>query len=176
MSQETNTNLDEQLNQLYEEMEEKEMGTKTKSKPEEQMEKILEGMEGKGKTRRKDGNELLRFFCGLLLFGAGLFMVFQNIVVSSSMGYGSIFRLGSFNIPNGTIMIPLLIGIALLFLCDRKLWGWMFIAVGIVIIIAAILLSVSIQWRTSSGWVFFIMFAMVFAGGAMMLRELFRSE
>ena len=78
--------------------------------------------------------------------------------------------------PNGTIMIPILIGIALLFLCDRKLWGWLFIAVGIVIVIAAVILSVNIHWRTSNGWTFFIMFAMTVAGGAMMLRELFRSK
>ena len=51
----------------------------------------------------------------------------------------------------------------------------MFIAVGIVIIIAAVLLSVSIVWRSSSAWVFIVMFGMAFAGGAMMLRELFRS-
>ena len=103
-------------------------------------------------------------------------MIFQNLIITSSWGVGSIFRIGGFNIPNGTIMIPLLIGIALLFLCDRKLWGWLFISVGIVIILAAVLLSVSIQWRTSNGWMFFTMFALTIAGGAMMLRELFRSK
>ncbi|MBQ5334737.1 MAG: hypothetical protein J6Z45_02185 [Oscillospiraceae bacterium] len=140
------------------------------------MDEILNGMDGARSARKKEGNELLRFFCGLLLFGAGMFMIFQNLTVTSTWGYGgSIFRLGGINIPNGTIMIPLLIGIALLFLCDRKLWGWLFIAVGIVIILAAVLMSVSIQWHTSSAWNFIIMFGMAFAGGAMMIRELFRS-
>ena len=125
---------------------------------------------------KRESNELLRFFGGLLLFGAGMYMIFQNLVISSSWGMGSIFRIGGFNVPNGTIMIPILIGIALLFLCDRKLWGWLFIAVGIVIVIAAVILSVNIHWRTSNGWTFFIMFAMTVAGGAMMLRELFRSK
>ena len=37
--------------------------------------------------------------------------------------------------------LPLLIGIALLFLCDRKLWGWLFIAVGFVIILAAVIMT-----------------------------------
>ena len=124
----------------------------------------------------KEQNELLRFFGGMLLFGAGMFMIFQNLIVESSWGMGSIFRIGSFGIPNGTIMIPLLLGIALLFLCDRKLWGWLFIAVGFIIIIAAVIMSVSIRWRTSNGWMFFVMFAMTIAGGAMMLRELFRTK
>jgi hypothetical protein len=129
--------------------------------------------------REKTGREqpeLLRFFGGLLLFGAGMVMIFQNLSVQSTWGYGSIFHFGGLGIPNGTLMIPLLIGIALLFLCERKLWGWLLIAVGIVIILAAVILSVSIHWRTSNGWVFFIMFALTVSGGAMMLRELFRGS
>lgn len=125
---------------------------------------------------KKEQNELLRFFGGMLLFGAGMFMIFQNLIVESSWGMGSVFRIGGYGIPNGTIMVPLLIGIALLFLCERKLWGWLFIAVGFVIVIAAVIMSVSIRWRTSSGWMFFVMFALTIAGGAMMLRELFRGK
>ncbi|HBI84839.1 MAG TPA: hypothetical protein DDX71_00910 [Ruminococcus sp.] len=124
----------------------------------------------------KEQNELLRFFGGMLLFGAGMFMIFQNLIVESSWGLGSIFHIGGFGIPNGTIMVPLLIGIALLFLCDRKLWGWLFITIGIVIILAAVIMSISVRWRTSSGWMFFTMFALTMSGGAMMLRELFRGK
>ena len=43
-------------------------------------------------------------------------------------------------------------------------------------ILAAVLMGVSVTWRTSNGWMFFTMFAMTFAGGAMMMRELFRSK
>ena len=124
----------------------------------------------------REQNELLRFFGGMLLFGAGMFMIFQNLIVESSWGLGSIFHIGGFGIPNGTIMVPLLIGIALLFLCDRKLWGWLFITIGIVIILAAVIMSISVRWRTSSGWMFFTMFALTMAGGSMMLRELFRGQ
>ncbi|MBQ9696826.1 MAG: hypothetical protein IJV58_10450 [Oscillospiraceae bacterium] len=150
--------------------------TNHETKPESNVSKLYEEMEARSAAHKRESNELLRFFGGLLLFGAGMYMIFQNLVISSSWGMGSIFRIGGFNVPNGTIMIPILIGIALLFLCDRKLWGWLFIAVGIVIVIAAVILSVNIHWRTSNGWTFFIMFAMTVAGGAMMLRELFRSK
>ena len=177
MSEQKKTSIDETYDKLYEEAESASSGGK-KSKPESAMEEILNGMDGARGTRKKEGNELLRFFCGLLLFGAGMFMIFQNLTVTSTLGGyggGSLFRIGGINLPNGTIMIPLLIGIALLFLCDRKLWGWLFIAVGIVIILAAVLMSVSIQWHSSSAWTFIVMFGMAFAGGAMMIRELFRS-
>ncbi len=162
-----------------------------KTTPEENFDKLYKEIEQDAKSAQqtvsgkpaekqeespKEQPQLLRFFGGLLLFGAGMFMVLQNLVVDSSWGYGSIFHIGGFGIPNGTIMIPLLIGIALLFLCERKLWGWLLIAIGIVIIIAAVILSVDIHWRTSNGWVFFIIFALTISGGAMMLRELFRGK
>lgn len=124
----------------------------------------------------KEQNELLRFFGGMLLFGAGMFMIFQNLIIESSWGIGSVFHIGGYGIPNGTIMVPLLLGIVLLFLLDRKLWGWLFIGIGIIIILAAVIMSVSVRWRTSSGWMFFTMFALTMAGGAMMLRELFRGK
>lgn len=174
MSEKKTTGVDEQYEKLYEEVE-GQSAQKGKTRPERTLDEILDGMDN-SRSRKKDENELLRFFGGLLLFGAGLFMIFQNITVGSSWGYGSVFRIGGYGIPNGTIMIPLLIGIALLFLCDRKLWGWLFISVGIVIVLAAVLMSVSIHWNTSSAWVFIVMFGMTFAGGAMMLRELFRSK
>ncbi len=171
-------NVDPELEKLYDEVEREHAKETKKTRPERQMDSLLNGMDGGGDERSssKDGNELLRFFGGLLLFGAGLYMIFQNLIITSSWGVGSIFRIGNLNIPNGTIMIPLLIGIALLFLVDRKLWGWLFIGVGIVIILAAVLMSVSVTWRTSNGWMFFTMFALTMAGGAMMMRELFRSK
>ena len=150
--------------------------TKTLTKPENNATNIYAQLEESARRERKQKNELLRFFGGLLLFGAGMFMIFQNLIVESSWGMGSIFHIGGYGLPNGTIMLPLLIGIALLFLCDRKLWGWLFIAVGFVIILAAVIMSVSVRWRTSSGWMFFAMFALTMAGGAMMLRELFRGK
>ncbi len=175
MSELQKDGVDSQLEKLYDEIEKKREKEAKKTKSETQMSELLNGLENPSKSN-KDGNELLRFFGGLLLFGAGMYMILQNLSVTSAMGGTSIFHMGGMNIPNGTIMVPILIGIALLFLCDRKLWGWLFIAVGIVIVIAAVILSVSIHWRTNSAWVFLVMFGMTFAGGAMMMRELFRSK
>ena len=172
-------NMDEELEKLYDELDAEKASRRKKTQAETKMQKIMDEIEDSTQRSKRESNELLRFFCGLLLFAAGLYMIFQNLMVTSSWGSyggGSFFHIGGYSLPNGTLMIPLLIGIALLFLCDRKLWGWLFIAVGISIVIAAVILSVSIQWRTTSAWVFLIMFGMTFAGGAMMLRELFRSR
>ena len=186
-----NKDMDSLYNELAAEAD-KENAKEKKTKMEQKSRDMFDDIEEATLRRKRDSNELLRFFGGLLLFGAGLYMIFQNLVISSTWGTGGyIFHFGGFGLPylvnravlkggfglpNGTIMIPLLLGIALLFLLDRKLWGWLFIAIGIVIIIAAVIMSVSIQWRTSNGWMFVVMFGLTFAGGAMMLRELFRSK
>jgi len=140
----------------------------------EELSNQLRELDSRSRTQDKKKPSALRFFCGLLMLGAGLYMIFQNMVITSTWGT-SLFRIGGYNLPNGTILLPILIGISLLFLCEKKIWGLLFIALGVVIVITAIITSVSIVWRATSGWNFLIMFGIAFAGGAMMLRELFRS-
>lgn len=168
------TTVEENLDKIYRDLENS--ARHAGSEHSDTNDKFTRDLEAQARQARKESNQTMRFFGGLLLFGAGLFMILQNLTVTSSWGMGSIFRIGGYSVPNGTIMIPVLIGIALLFLCDRKLWGWLFIAVGIVIILAAVIMSVNIYWRTSNGWMFVVMFGLTFAGGAMMLREIFRSK
>lgn len=123
------------------------------------------------------GGDLLKFFIGLLLLGGGLFMIFNNLSVTSTWGYGgSVFRIGSFALPNGMIMFPLIIGIGMLFLMDRKIFGWIVLAIGVVIVLLSVLLTTKLHWRTTSAYVFIIMFGMTAAGAGMVLRELFRKR
>ena len=87
-------------------------------------------------SSKSEGSRLLSFFVGLLLLGGGLFMIFQNIEVTSSWGYGGhIFSFGGFHLANGLIMLPIIIGIAMLFLMDKKIYGWIVLSIGIVIVL-----------------------------------------
>ncbi|HBB72804.1 MAG TPA: hypothetical protein DCZ71_09415 [Ruminococcus sp.] len=149
-----------------------------RSKHDKELEKAYRDLKEFERDAHKNRNELLSFFCGLLMFAAGLFLIFQNTVVTSSYGYGGFgfLRFGSFSLPNGMIMVPLIIGIAMLFLMDRKVFGWIVVAIGVIIILAAIISSVHIHWRTTNMYMFILMFGMVAAGGGMMLRELFRKD
>jgi hypothetical protein len=62
----------------------------------------------------------------------------------------------------------------MLFLMDRKFFGWLFIAVGLVIILAAVLMSVRMHWRTTNAYMFVLMFGLTAAGGGLVLRQLFK--
>ncbi len=134
---------------------------------------LLEEME---KKRSRDHNDLRNFFIGLLMLGAGLFMILQNVGVRSSWGSGYFYHIGSWGMPNGLIMLPLLIGIVMLFLMDKKIFGWIVTGLGILFILLTVIMSVSIYWKTSNAYVFILMFGLTAAGGAMMLKVLFRKN
>lgn len=151
-----------------------------KSNGDKELEKIYKELremnENPGKSS-SEGNDLLRFFIGLVMLAGGLFMIFNNLSISSSWGArGYIFHLGSMGIPNGMVMLPIIVGIGMLCLMKRKIFGWIVIAVGIAIVLLSILLSTHIYWRSTSAYIFIIMFGMTAAGAGLVLRELFRNR
>jgi len=149
----------------------------TKDKELDKMYKdLLETRDGARASSKDEGNRLLKFFVGLLMLGGGLFMIFQNIDVSSSWGGGYFFRIGGFGLPNGLIMLPIIAGIAMLFLMDRKIFGWVVLSIGIVIVLLSVMMTTHLRWRTTNAYVFIVMFGLVAAGGGLVLRELFRKN
>lgn len=144
-------------------------------KHDDELEKAYRDLKDYNDRREKNRNDLLQFFVGLLMLAAGLFMIFQNLSITSSWGMsGHFFSLGGFNLPNGTIFIPMFIGIVMLFLMDRKIFGWIVLAVGIIIVLAAVLMSVHMRWRTTNAYMFVLMFGLTAAGGGLVIRQLFK--
>lgn len=125
--------------------------------------------------KSKNKNDLLQFFVGLLMLAAGLYMIFQHIEIRNSMRSGFIY-FGNFGMPNGLIFLPILIGIVMLFLMEKKVYGWIVIAVGIVIVLAAVLLNTQMTWRGTNAFNYIIMFGLTAAGGALTLKELLKKD
>ena len=141
----------------------------------EELEKLYKELQETNENNDSNRNDLLSFFIGLLMLAGGLFMIFQNLDVSSSWGNG-FFRIGTFQFANGLIMLPLIIGIAMLFLMKRKIFGWVALSIGIVIVLLSVLMTAQIHWRRTNAYVFIIMFGLTAAGGGMVIRELFRKK
>lgn len=147
-----------------------------KLKNDRELEKAYKEIHEMEKERNKDRNDLFSFFIGLIMFGSGLFMILQNAKVTTSWGYGYFYHIGSWGMPNGLILLPVLIGIVMLFMMDKKIFGWIVTILGIIFILLTIIMSVRIVWSTTSAYVFIIMFGLVAAGGGLMLRGLFRKR
>lgn len=148
-----------------------------KSKYDKELEKAYEDLKEMNKERNRDKNDLRNFFIGIIMFGAGLFMIFQNAQVTSTLGYGGYFyRIGSWGVPNGLIMLPVIIGILMLFMMEKRIFGWIVTILGIVFILLTLIMSVRLVWRTTSAYVFIIMFGLTAAGGGLLLRVLLKKK
>ncbi len=144
-------------------------------KTQDELEEAYRTLEHMEKKRKKNKNDLLTFFAGLLMFAGGVFMILQNIVVRTNWGT-SFYHIGGWNVPNGLIMLPVLIGIVMLFVMDKKIFGWIVFGLGILFILLTVIMSVSISWKTSNAYVFLIMFGLAAAGGGMLMKVLFRKD
>ncbi|NLP25829.1 MAG: hypothetical protein GX365_00555 [Clostridiales bacterium] len=117
-------------------------------------------------------NDLFQFFIGLVILGVGLFWVLQTAQIRTTWG-SSLFSIGSWNAPNGVVIIPLLIGIVMLFMMERKIFGWIVTVIGLLGILLAIIMSVRIIFDRTSLLSYVLMFGFIAAGGGLVLKSLF---
>lgn len=73
-----------------------------------------------GESRGREKGNLLTFFVGILVFGLGAFLIFQNTTISSSFGLS---RMIGFDPPFGLVLLPLIIGIIVLFFNEKSVLG-----------------------------------------------------
>lgn len=132
------------------------------------------GSKSSGAGSSTDG-DLMQFFVGLVMLAVGIYMILQNINVTSNWGLYS-YHIGSFHLSNGMILLPAVIGIGMLFMMERKLFGWIVLAIGIAIILASVFLTTHLYWKTTSAYTFLIMFGLAAAGAGLVIRQLFKKN
>ena len=120
----------------------------------------------------KESHPLASFLIGLVLLGAGIFWVLNSFVVSFSWGS---FGMNT-SLATGLMLVPLLIGIGLLFFLDRKWIGWVVTAIGLLAILVTLLTSVRFRPVSASLWQYVVMFGMIAAGCGLVARGLLKSR
>lgn len=125
------------------------------------------------KTSEKSNskNQLLRFCLGIVLIGVGIFLMLQMTTVQTSW---YIWHIGSFGVPSGAIVIPLLIGITMLFFNYKSIIAWLVLAASLIFIVLTIIMSVRITFNNTSLLVFIIIFGAIFAGIGLVLSTIFK--
>lgn len=111
------------------------------------------------------------FFLGLALAVVGGYLVLNQVQVTSAF---SSFGLWGWSMPGGfgLTMLPMLIGIGFLFFDGKSIIGWGLCVSGALIILAAILMSLSIHWGQTSLFNTLLMFGMLAAGLGLIFRSL----
>jgi hypothetical protein len=108
------------------------------------------------------------FLLGLVLAVIGGYLIMNQVQVTSA--YWRWWGNNTF----GLTLIPLIIGIALLFYNARSIAGWLLAGLGIVIIFAGIIANLGIYFRQTSLFNVILMLALFASGLGLMARALKR--
>ena len=123
--------------------------------------------------KQSDENELLQFFAGIILLGVGLFMLSKRVMVHS--GWHS-WRVGGFDLSSGTITIPLIIGIIWYFVNSKSIAPKIIITLSSIFIVVSIIMSVRINFVTTSLFDYILIFGMSAAGAGLLIKTLFKKR
>ena len=123
--------------------------------------------------KKSEGNELLQFFIGIILLGAGLFMLSKRVMVHSSW---YVWRIGGFDLSSGTITIPLIIGIVWYFFNSKSIAPKIIITLSVIFIVLSNIMSVRINFVTTSMFDYVLIFGMAAAGSGLLLKTLFKKR
>jgi len=119
-------------------------------------------------------NPLVIFLIGLAMLVAGLYWLTTMVQVTSLWGGG--FRLGGATIPSGLTLVPLIAGILWVFFNPKSMGAKILCAVGAVIIIASILMSIRFHVPRVSLFEFILVFVAIAGGAGLIARVLFKSQ
>lgn len=120
----------------------------------------------RGSRRRGAGGTpggVATFFLGLALTVVGGYLILNQVQVSSSFSFFGLWGMNR-QAGFGLTMLPLLIGIGVLFFDGKSKLGWILGIGGLLTILAAVLMSLSIHWAPTSLFNTLVMFGL-FAGG-----------
>lgn len=118
-----------------------------------------------------DSHDLLQFLLGIILLGAGLFMLSKRVIVSSSWYSWRIFN---FDLSSGTVTIPLIIGIIWYFFDSKSIIPKIIITLSIIFIVITIIMSVRLHFIATSLFDYILIFGMAAAGSGLLLKVLFK--
>ena len=124
-------------------------------------------------TKNENNNEMLDFFLGIIMLGAGLFMLSKRVMVHSSW---YIWRIGSFDLSSGLVTVPLIIGIIWQFYNPKSIIPKIIITLGVIFIIATIIMSIRISFVTTSMFDYIIIIGLAAAGSGLLLKNLFKKQ
>lgn len=114
------------------------------------------------------------FLSGLVFFVLGIFLITQNTIVRTGFNLSRI--TGGYNPPFGLLLLPVIIGIIMLFAMDKQIWGWILIIFGICTILLSLLMGLEIYFKPTSLYTVILMFAIAAVGAGLMIRGVIQSN
>lgn len=124
-------------------------------------------------NKKDEGNPLMELVIGIALLAAGLFMFSKRVIVNT--GWYT-WRIGSFSLSSGTVVIPLIIGIIWYFYNPKSIISKIIIGLGAIFIVLSVIMSVSINLVATSMYDYILILGMIGAGLGLLLRNYSRRK
>ena len=127
-------------------------------------------------NQHSETGDFLQFLIGGCLFGSGGFFLANQVMVRSSLTHtGAGLLGGGFVLPWGTpgmglLMIPLGIGVCMLFAGRYRRWANLLVWASLAALLVGVLNSVRITFRPTTLWQLGVYIVMIAAGGGLMFR------
>jgi uncharacterized protein len=106
------------------------------------------------------------FFIGLLMVVVGAYLLTTHVTVVSS--FWTMWGYNTF----GLSLLPLIIGIGILFFDGKSIVGWLLLFIGVVIIFTGILMNLQIYFQATSLFNTLVMIVLLAGGLGLIARSL----
>ena len=113
-------------------------------------------------------NEMREFVIGIILLSIGLFMLSMRVRVYS--GWFAGFTIGSFHVASGVVTIPLIIGIVWYVMNTKSILAKWLCILGSIIIVVSIIMSIQINWISSTLFEYLLIFILSAVGLGLILK------
>ncbi len=126
------------------------------------MEQQTRGQRGAGGTPGR----VWEFMAGLIMAAVGGYLLLNQVQVTTSFWHfwgGNTF---------GLTLLPLVVGIGMLFYNGRSVAGWILSVIGLAIILAGVLMNMDVYFRPTSLFNTLIMLALLAGGLGLVVRGL----
>lgn len=110
---------------------------------------------------------LWEFFLGLGLAGLGCFLLFNQVEVHTSF-----WRFGGLANSFGISLIPMILGVGILFFNGRSVVGWILAVAGLLFVVAGIVANMDIYFRPTTLFNTIIMLVLIAGGFGLIVRGL----
>ena len=131
-------------------------------------------------TKRNPATDFVQFIAGGALFGSGGFLLANQVMASSAFSYrgggwgryggGAMLPIGTPGM--GLLMVPLGIGVCLLFAGAYRRWANLLIWASIAALGVGVLNSIRLTFMPTTLWALATYIVMLAAGGGLMFRSL----
>jgi len=121
-----------------------------------------------------------RFFLGIIMIIAGIYLLLNNIHVGSSFGMGGggggfgrpMFNVGGRAITSGFVMIPFIFGVGMIFYNHKNYFGWVLAIASVIMLMVGVITSTQFHFNSLSAFDLIIILVLFIGGVGLFLSSL----